>query len=114
MEKTEEQKYLGFILSNKGVNMKHITEMKNESVWITDKIFNWLPSLNLKKYFFECAMIFLNVILRSSILYAYETYYKIKETEMRALERIEEYFLRRLFKTTKGCPISQLYLEAGH
>jgi hypothetical protein len=29
-------------------------------------------------------------------------------------ERIEEGFLRKMFKTTKGCPISQLYLESGH
>ena len=53
-------------------------------------------------------------MLRSSILYASETYYNLKETELRAIERIEEAFLRRLFKTSKGCPIAQLYLEAGH
>ena len=33
---------------------------------------------------------------------------------MRQIERIEEGFLRQLFKTPKGCPIAQLYLEAGH
>ena len=30
------------------------------------------------------------------------------------IERIEEEILRKLFKTEKGCPIFQLYLEAGH
>ena len=50
--KTENQKYLGFILSNKGDNMKNITEMKNKSVWIMNKIFNRLHRLNLRKYFF--------------------------------------------------------------
>ena len=30
-----------------------------------------------------------------------------------SLERIEESFLRQMFKTTKGCPISQLHLESG-
>ena len=34
MEKTEQQKYLGFILSSKGDNMKNIREMQNKSVWI--------------------------------------------------------------------------------
>ena len=114
IETTETQKYLGFIISNKLDNMKNINEMKKKSVWISNKIFNRLYSLNLKKYFFECALIFLNVMLRSSILYASETYYNLKETELRAIERIEEAFLRRLFKTSKGCPIAQLYLEAGH
>ena len=55
----------------------------------------------------------LNVILRSSILYACETFYNMKETEIRQLERIEEGFLRMMFKTSKGCPITQLYLESG-
>ena len=53
-------------------------------------------------------------MLRSSNLYAGETYYNLKEVELRHLERIEENFLRKLFKTSKGCPISQLYLESGH
>merc|ERR1712013_466500 len=33
--------------------------------------------------------------------------------EIRKLERIEENFLRKLFRTTAGCPITMLYLEAG-
>ena len=58
-------------------------------------------------------MIFLNVMLRSSILYACETYYNLKETEIRQIERIEESYMRQLLKTTKGCPINQIYLELG-
>ena len=52
-------------------------------------------------------------MLRSSILYACETYYNLKETEIRQLEMIEEGFLRELMKTGKGCPISQLYTEVS-
>ena len=33
---------------------------------------------------------------------------------MRQFERIEECFLRKILKTTKGCPIAQMYLETGH
>jgi hypothetical protein len=58
-------------------------------------------------------MILMNVMLRSSILYASETYYDLKEKEVRQLERIEESFMRQLLKTTKGCPIIQLYTELG-
>merc|ERR1711954_305693 len=57
--------------------------------------------------------IFKNAILRSIILYACETYYNLKEYEIRQLERIEEDFMRNLIKTTKGCPIIQLYCEFG-
>ena len=52
-------------------------------------------------------------MLRPSILYASEMYYNLKETEIRHLKKIEENFLRKIMKTGKGCPISQLYLEMG-
>ena len=52
-------------------------------------------------------------MLRSSILYAAETYYNLSEKELREIERIEEGFLRKLLKTSKGCPIIQLYLTFG-
>ena len=38
----------------------------------------------------------------------------MKENGYRHLERIEENFLRKIVKTTKGCPISNLYLEFGY
>ena len=100
--KTEKQKYLGFFLSSFGDNMVNIKEMKNKSIWLMRKIFTKLNDLNLKNYYFECAVIFLNVMLRSSILYACETYYNLKESEVRQLERIEESYLRQMFKTLKS------------
>ena len=55
----------------------------------------------------------MNTMLRGSILYACEMYYNLKETEIRRIERIEEGFMRKILQTTKGCPITQLYLEIG-
>ena len=78
--------------------MANIRQMKNKSIGIIKQIFNLLESLNLQKYYFECAIIFMNCMLRSSILYAADTYYDLKETELRELERIEEVFLRKLLK----------------
>ena len=113
IDKTDEQKYLGFVLSNRGNNMVNINHMKNKSKGIIKKIFSKLESLHLKQYYFECAIVFMNTMLRSSILYACETYYNLKECEIRQLERIEEEFMRKLMKTSKGCPIVQLYAELG-
>ena len=55
----------------------------------------------------------MNVMLRSSLLYACETYYNLKENELRQIERIEEGFMRKLLKTTAGCPSVQVYPELG-
>merc|ERR1712208_232329 len=52
-------------------------------------------------------------MLRGSILYAADMYYALKETELRQIERIEESYMRKVMKTTKGCPITNLYLELG-
>ena len=111
---TKTQKYLGFVISSSGDNMANINMMKKKSIGVIRKIFNKLNSLNLQKYYFECAMILLNAILRPSILYACDMYYNLKETEIRHLERIEESYLRKVLNTSKGCPIVQLYLEMGH
>ena len=113
IENTDSYKYLGFTISSTGDNMANIRQMKNKSIGIIKQIFNRLESLNLQKYYFECAIIFMNCMLRSSILYAADTYYDLKETELRELERIEEVFLRKLLKTSRGCPIAQLYLSVG-
>ena len=111
--KTDKTKYLGFTISNRGDNLVNITELKNKSIGVIRSIFNRLESLHLKKYYFECGMLFMNIMLRPSILYACETYYNLKESEIRQIERIEEGYMRRLLKTTKGCPINQLYFELG-
>ena len=114
MEHCNEQKYLGFIISNSDDNMANIRSVRNKSYGTIRTILEKLKGLNLRKYYFECGLLFLNLILRSSILYGSETYYNLKESELRTLERIEESYMRQLIGTTKGCPITQLYLELGH
>ena len=109
----KKQKYLGFVISSTGDNMDNIRAIRNRSHGTIKKIFSKLNSLNLQKYYFECGMIFMNVMLRSSILHASECYYNMKEKEIRQLERIEENFMRQLLKTKKSCPINQLYTELG-
>ena len=113
IEKCTEQKYLGFIISASGDNMANIRSLRNKSIGTIKKMFSKLNSMSLQKYYFECGVIFLNTMLRTSILYASETYYNLKEGEMRQIERIEENYMRQLLKTSKGCPLSQLYLELG-
>ena len=113
MEKIDEYKYLGFIISSKGDNMININAMKKKSIGIIKTILYKLDSMNLKQYYFEVAMVYLNSIPRGSILYASETYYNLTESQLRNIERIEEGFLRKILKTPRGCPISQLYLETG-
>ena len=101
MNNVTEQKYLGFIISNDGSNMKNIEAKEKRAIWIKRTIKYLINGLG--KYTIECGIIYLNSLLRSSILFAAETMYNVKENEFRQVEPIEEDLLRKLFKTGKGC-----------
>ena len=70
------------IISSSGNNIANITAVKCKSIGTSRQIFTKLKSLNLGKYYFECGLVFMNVMLRTSILYACETYYNLKEQEI--------------------------------
>lgn len=53
-------------------------------------------------------------MLRGSILYSVETYYNLKEDEIRTIEKIEESYMRNLLETKNGCNLALLYIELGH
>ena len=76
-------------------------------------MFGYLETFKLGRYYFECGIILLKSLLRTSLLYSAECYYNLKETEVRVLEKIKEDYLRQLYKSELGCPIAQLYFESG-
>ena len=92
IERAEEYKYLGYVISSTGNNMVNIKHIKNKSLGVIRKIITKLSSLNLKRYYFECGIILMNAILRGTILYASDMYYNLKEYEVRNIERIESHF----------------------
>ena len=79
IEKNRRIHLLRVVISSKGDNMANIRQVKKKSIGVIRKIFDKLNSLNLKQYYFECAMLLMNVMLRGSILYASDMYYNIKE-----------------------------------
>ena len=99
------------MLSQNGDNMPNIIHMRNKSIGTQKKILNLIEPMG--PYRFEGAIIYVQSLLRNSILYASETMCNIKEKEFRALENIEEAVLKKIFKTKFSCPWHLLYLEAG-
>ena len=113
MEEVNYVKNLGHYISNQNNNMIHINQMRIKAINIKQKIFHYLQNLQVGKYYFECGVILMKSLLRTSILYSAETFYNLNEKEIRELEQIEEDFLRQLLGTQRGCPIPQIYLELG-
>ena len=90
VEEVKQQKYLGFVLSSVGNNSANIQAVENKSVGVIRTIMTKLDKLKLRQYYFECSKIFMNVILRGSLLYAGECYSNLSENNLRRIERIEE------------------------
>ena len=87
MNNVSEQKYLGFVLSEDGSNIKNIESKQKRAIGIIKDIEYMIK--NLGKYTFEGGMIYINSLLRSSILFAAETMYNITEIEYRKIEELK-------------------------
>ena len=83
--KTDTYTYLGFVIASNGSNMPNIQNLKCISIGVVRKIITKLNSLQLQNYYFECAIILMNTILRGTILYACDMYFNLKETELRQI-----------------------------
>ena len=112
MMKVGKLKYLGFVISEDASNVPNISEKKNKSIGIIRSIINMIKGLGV--YAIKNGIIYLNSLLRGSILYAAETYYSLSERNYRSIEIIEEECIRKILETGIHCPISLLYLETGH
>ena len=111
IEEEDKLMYLGYMLSKRGDNMENINHKRNKCIGTEKQILKLIKPLG--PYTFECALIYLQSLIRNSILYASETLYKINETQYRALERIEESLLKKVLKTLRSCPRHLMYLETG-
>ena len=94
-------------------NMKTIMHKRNKQIGKKKLISNLIKPLG--KFTFECALILINSMVRSSVLYGTEAMQNITEKEMRELERIEEDHLKNIFQVKTGIqvPLHLMYLELG-
>ena len=96
---------------------------RQEEIWktfMTNKTRQLEPKKQINKmieslgpYRFEGALIYIHTLIRTSILYAAETMYNVKEQELRALEQIEESVLQEVFITKRSCLKHLMYLDIG-
>ena len=87
--------------------MKTVIKKRNKNPGKKKQITNPTKPINI--FTFECAIIFLNSLVRNSVLYAKEAMYNKSEKEMRQLKKIEEDHTRNILDLKIG--ISYLYME---
>ena len=93
--------------------MKNIVQKSNTQIGKKKQITNFLKPLGI--YTFECALIFLNSMVRSSVLYGVEAMYSVTQNEIKEIEKIEEDQMRNIFQVKTGIqvPIHIMYLDLG-
>ena len=113
MEETENEKYLGDVISKDGRNLKNIQARVNKGVGIVKKILTMLDGIPFGKFYFEAAVILRNSLLVSSMLFNSEAWYNITKAEMELLETVDLMLLRGILKAPKSTPKEMLFLELG-
>ena len=113
MENTTSMTYLGTEISADGKNLKNILQKRNKQIGKKRQITSLLKPVGM--YTFECAVIFLNSLVRSSIMYGTEAMYNITQKDLRELEKIEEDQMKHVFQVKTGIqvPLHIMYLDLG-
>ena len=99
------------MISDNTSNEPNILDKKKKSIGTIKTITNIIKGL--ETHTVRNGLIYLNSLLRSSILYGAETYYNLTNNDIRTIERIEEECLSKILETGKNCPVTLLYLETG-
>ena len=113
LEISQQERYLGDIISDNGTNNKNILSRKNKGLGLVNEISAMLVEAMLGKDHFEIAMLVRNAILVSSLIFNCEAWYGLKKKEIEVLEKIDEQLLRKILDCPSKTPKYLIYLELG-
>ena len=113
IKSSNEQKYLGDVITNDGKNTKNIAARRARGIGIVDKIFTYLNEVFLGPFYYQAALMFRTSLLFSSILLNSESWYNITESDLQQLECVDHIFHRKLLESPRSTPVNIMHLELG-
>ena len=113
VESSEDEKYLGDIISHSGSNTKNIIARKAKGIGAVNKVMDYLEGTVFGPYYFEVAFTLRSSLVLSSILTNSEAWYGLSLAEIEQLEQVDEMLIRRILEVGQSCPKEMLYLETG-
>ena len=113
MEETNEEKYLGDIVSKDGRNIKNIQARVNKGKGIVKRILEILEGIPFGKLYYQVAIILRNTLLVSSVLCNSEAWFNVTKSELELIETVDLMLLRSLLRAPKSVPKEMFYLELG-
>ena len=113
IEQTEEEKYLGDIITTDGKNLKNIEAKIAKAQAIIKQLKCILEEMSFGNYLFEIAVILGNSLFINGILTNLEASYALTNNEVEKLEKCDEQLLRLILECPSKTPREMLYLELG-
>ena len=113
MEITDEQKYLGFVLSSNGKNTSNIALRRGKGIGSVRQIISILDDIHFGSHKYKVAIVLRNSMLINSMLYNSEVWYSLSVSEIEMLEKVDEMLLRGILSLPHSTPCPLLYLELG-
>ena len=113
LDRSEEETYLGDVISKDGKNIKNILARKGKGLGVIDQISSMLENICFGPYQVEIALIWRNALLLNSILTNCEVWYGLTLQDVTHLEQVDEIFLRKILEAPSSSPKCMLYLETG-
>ena len=113
MEKVVSDKYLGDIISSDGSNTENLRNRISIGNGVIAKIRSILENASLGVHYFKIAFLLRESLFLNGILYSSESWYGIKDDEVRELEKLDNILMRTIFEVPQSAPIVSLFLESG-
>ena len=106
-------KYLGDILSNDGKHKVNVLERKRKAIGIISDVFAILDELPLASKHVETGLLLRQTVLLSSLLFNTESVGNYTESDINAMEAVDNIFLSNLITKRQKTSISFLHLETA-
>ena len=113
MKKTESEKYLGDVISEKDSIQATVDNRKSKGQGIVSEILSIIDEIPLGKHTTTVALKLREVMLLNGIMFNSEAWHGVTKKHIKSLEVIDQQLLRGILKAHGKTPSEFLYLETG-
>ena len=98
MDKSNEERYLGDIITDDGSNKRNIDARKGKGFGIINQIMEILQEISFGPKYFEIANLLRHSLFLSSVLLNSEVWYGLSVTDIKQLEQVDRALLKTILK----------------
>ena len=113
MLRTEEQKYLGDIVSSSGSNNRNIRDRCNIGHSSISQIRSLMTDISLGTFSIQIGLILRDSIFLSKMLLNSEVWHSLTKANIQELEKVDKILLRNILDAHSKTPVEWIYADTG-